>query len=82
MKKWVLPIGMVIVILVFILSFTQNLQTYNSTGVVNLGLSGGLNAFFGGLIMNIFEILAIFIGIFIYSRSSKEKRPDGLTPID
>ena len=82
MKKWILPIGMAIVLLVLILSITQNLQTYNSTGVVNLGLSGGLNAFFGGVIMNILEAIAIFIGIFIYSRSSKEKRPDGLTPVD
>jgi len=82
MKKWILPIGMLIIMSMFILSFTTNLQIYNSTGDVNFGLSGGLNDFFGGLIMNVLEAITIFIGVFIYSRQIKEKRPKGLTPID
>ena len=81
-NKYLFPAGIVILIIVFIISFSTNLRIYSATGEYNLGTGGGINKFMNGLIMNVFEILAIFIGIYLFSRTFKDKRPKDLTPIE
>jgi len=81
-NKYLFLFGIVILLIVFIVSFTNNLKIYSSTGEYNLGIDGGINKFASGLIANVLEIIAILVGVFLISRTTKDTRPKDLTPID
>jgi uncharacterized membrane protein len=81
MKNFLLIVGMILIVIVLIVSGSNNLKIYNSTQTYNWGMSGGVNAFMSGLVMNGLEVVVLFIGLYLFSRKNKDSRPSELTPV-
>ena len=81
MKNYLLLVGMILIMIVLIVSGSNNLKIYNLTQTYNWGLSGGVNAFMGGLAMNLFEVCVLFVGIYSFFKKNKDSRPSELTPV-
>ena len=79
-KKIFLIAGLAILVLVFMITVYFNYLGLQK-GVYNWTGDGSVNGFFASLVMNIIEVVAIIIALFMFSRGMRDTRPSELTPV-
>jgi len=78
-------LAMILIGICFVYSIAMiNYPIYKATGEINLGLSGGINALFSGVIANVFELVLLVIGLYYLSRDTRKQaaNPQGLVAVD